>query len=117
MIVTTALVCHASTQLYAQSVSRGEQIVESRCFACHSLDANRVGPQLRNVVGRQAGKVAGFEYSMALSNATHIWNTENIKKWLANPEAFVPGQKMNYQVDTEQDRDDVVAYLLSLRKD
>lgn len=106
--------CDASALVHAQSVSKGGQIVESRCFACHSLDANRVGPALRGVVGRMAGKAAGFEYSPALSAATHTWDKESIKKWLTNPEWLVPGQKMNYQVDSEQDREDVVAYLASL---
>ena len=36
---------------------RGEQLYESRCMACHSLDANRVGPMHRGVYGRKAGSV------------------------------------------------------------
>lgn len=110
-----ALVFGISAPLHAQSVSNGLQIVESRCFACHSLDANRVGPALRGVVGREAGKAAGFEYSPALSAATHKWDVAGIKKWLTNPELLVPGQKMNYQVESAQDREDIVAYLASLK--
>ena len=106
--------CDASALVHAQSVSRGKQIIESRCSACHSLDYNRVGPALRGVVGRAAGKAEDFEYSAALAAATHTWNSESIKIWLANPELFVPGQKMNYQLDLKEDREDVAAYLASL---
>jgi cytochrome c len=106
--------CNASGLLRAQSVSNGRQIVESRCFACHSLDYNRVGPALRGVVGRAAGKADGFAYSAALAAATHTWDVESIREWLTNPELLVPGQRMNYQVDLKEDREDVAAYLASL---
>jgi cytochrome c len=98
----------------AQSVSLGQQLVESRCFACHSLDANRVGPALRGVVGRKAGKAQGYAYSEALGRASHTWDATAIKAWLTNPEQVVPGQVMNYRLDLAQDREDVVAYLATL---
>ena len=34
---------------------RGAQAFAANCGACHSLDANRVGPALRGVYGRRAG--------------------------------------------------------------
>ncbi|WP_245597886.1 c-type cytochrome [Ottowia thiooxydans] len=96
------------------SVSRGQQLVESRCFACHSLDTHRVGPALGGVVGRKAGKAEGFVYSKAMTAATHTWNAAGIKAWLTDPEKVVPGQAMNYRLDEAQDREDVVAYLVRL---
>ena len=96
------------------SQSRGQQLVESRCFACHSLDENRVGPALRGVVGRVAGKAAGYVYSDALAAATHTWNGHSIQAWLTDPEQLLPGQRMNYRLEQAQDRADVVAYLVSL---
>ena len=98
----------------AQSASRGQMLVESRCFACHSLDSNRVGPALRGVVGRHAGTAPDFDYSQALAKATHTWDCAGIKAWLTNPEQVVPGQQMNYRLELAADRDDVVAYLASL---
>lgn len=89
-------------------------MVESRCFACHSLDENRVGPALRGVVGRVAGKAAGYDYSDALAAATFRWDSQGIKTWLTDPEQRVPGQRMNYRLDQAQDREDVAAYLASL---
>lgn len=100
----------------APSLSRGQQLVESRCFACHSLDANRAGPALRGVVGRKAGKAEGYFYSEAMAAATHTWTEAGLKAWLTNPEKVVPGQEMYYQLDSAQDREDVVAYLASVSK-
>ena len=106
----------ASPLVQVPSVSRGQQLVESRCFACHSLDANRAGPALRGVVGRKAGKVEGYFYSEAMAAATHTWTEAGLKAWLTNPEKVVPGQEMYYQLDSAQDREDVVAYLASVSK-
>jgi cytochrome c len=99
----------------AQSVSHGQVLFESRCVACHSLDEHRVGPALRGVVGRVAGKAPGFAYSSALAQSTHRWDVQHLQAWLTNPEAVVPGQAMNYRLDQPQDRADVVAYLAQQR--
>ena len=99
-----------------QSVARGKVVFESICVNCHSLDANRAGPALRNVVGRPAGKAPGYFYSEALESATHVWDRAKLKSWLTDPEKVVPGQEMNFHLDKERDRDDVVAYLTSLSR-
>ncbi len=103
-----------STHAQSGSVPQGKQLFESRCVGCHSLDVNRVGPALGTVFGRIAGKASGFDYSVALGAATHVWNAPRLKAWLTNPEGFVPGQGMGYRVDSASDRDDIVAYLASL---
>ena len=96
------------------SAANGQVIFESRCVACHSLDANRVGPALGTVFGRVAGKAPGFDYSTALASASHVWRYEKLLAWLENPEFVVPGQSMGYRVELPRDRLDVVAYLASL---
>ena len=103
-------------QALVPDVQRGQQLVESRCFACHSLDANRAGPALRGVVGRKAGKAEGYFFSEAMAAATHTWTVAGLKAWLTNPEKVVPGQEMNYYLTEAQDREDVVAYLASVSK-
>lgn len=90
---------------------RGELLYEQRCGACHGLDADRVGPHHRGVVGRRAGSVAGYDYSPALRQADFVWNSVSLDAWLANPEALVPGQRMGYSVPDATDRADIVAYL------
>jgi len=95
--------------------ARGRELYETRCIACHSIDADRVGPRHRGLLGRRAGSVAGFDYSPALHSAQFNWDAAMLDRWLANPEATVPGQRMNYQVPDARDRADLIAYLATAR--
>ncbi|MEO7030819.1 MAG: c-type cytochrome [Herbaspirillum sp.] len=93
------------------NVAHGQELYQSRCFACHSIDANRVGPMHRGVFGRKAGSVADYDYSPALKKSKLIWTAKNLDHWLTNPEKTIPGQKMGYSVADAQDRTDLIAYL------
>ena len=92
---------------------RGHWLYQSRCSACHSLDHSRIGPAHRGVFERVAGSAPGFDYSPALKRSGVRWTAANLNRWLANPEAFVPGQKMGYQVPDPVDRRDLIAFLAS----
>jgi cytochrome c len=95
----------------AGDATRGEQLYESRCIACHSLDANRVGPLHRGVYGRKAGSVPDFVYSAALVSSTIVWSDTTLNRWLTDPEALIPGQRMNFRVMSADDRADIIAFL------
>jgi len=90
---------------------RGEQLYESRCMACHSLDTNRVGPMHRGVYGRKAGSVPDFAYSEALTSSPIVWSDTTLNRWLTDPEALIPGQRMNIRVLSADDRADLIAFL------
>lgn len=92
----------------------GQQAYEARCGGCHSVDADRVGPRHAGVVGRRAGSVPGFPYSEALRNSGLTWDAALLERWLADPEALVPGQRMGFRLDDARARADIVAYLQSL---
>jgi cytochrome c len=94
---------------------RGQALYDSRCFGCHSEDANRVGPMHRGIFGRKAGGVADFMYSKALEKSTLVWTAITLDAWLKNPQALIPGQTMNVTVPNAQDRADIVAYLMGLK--
>ena len=95
------------------NVARGKELYEARCTACHSLDHSRIGPAHRGVFGRHAGQVEGFDYSKALKSADVTWNARSLDRWLTDPEAFLPGQKMGYSVADAQDRADIISFLAS----
>jgi cytochrome c len=101
--------------LAAGDSARGRELYETRCTGCHSLDADRIGPRHRGLIGRRAGRVEGFDYSPALRGATMIWTDATLERWLADPEATIPGQRMNYRVADARDRADLIAYLISAR--
>jgi cytochrome c len=99
----------------AGNAARGKEMYESRCFACHSVDANRVGPMHVGVFGRKAGSVKDFEYSPKVKQSKIIWTEKTLDKWLANPESLIPGQVMGFQVQEAADRADIIAYLKTLK--
>lgn len=105
----------ASLPASAADAERGEALYNSRCIACHSADANRVGPKHRGVFGRKAGSVPDFNYSGAVRNSGVVWDEQTLDQWLADPKALIPGQRMNFRVADPADRTDLIAYLKTLR--
>lgn len=105
----------AAPAAFAADAAHGEEIYNSRCIACHSPDANRVGPKHRGVVGRTAGTVPDFAYSQAVRNSGVVWSEETLDTWLTNPQAFIPGQRMNFKVADPADRANLIAYLKTLQ--
>jgi cytochrome c len=94
----------------AGDAARGA-ILYQGCQDCHSIEKNDVGPMHKGVVGRASGTVPGYNYSPALRNAKIVWTEQNLDKWLTNPQDFVPGTKMFYEVQNPQDRADLIAFL------
>ena len=90
---------------------RGADIYEAKCSACHSLDANRIGPKHRGVFGRKSAGVRDFHYSPALRRLNVVWSVQTLDRWLGNPTAMAPGTTMGYRLAAAQDRADVIAYL------
>lgn len=97
------------------SSTRGADIYEAKCGACHSLDVNRIGPKHRDVFGRKSGTVAGFDYSPALKKLNVVWNDRTLDSWLQNPTAMAPGTTMGYRLTIAQERADVITFLRLLQ--
>ena len=100
----------------AGDASAGQREYEARCSGCHSIDENRAGPAHRGVFGRVAGSAPGFDYSAAVKASGVVWNDRTLDAWLADPQAFIPGQAMFVQVEDAGVRRDLVAYLATLSK-
>lgn len=66
------------------------------CGVCHSVEPgqNGVGPSLAGIVGQRAGSVAGANYSPAMQGANITWTEANLRRYLADPNAVVPGGLM-----------------------
>jgi cytochrome c len=94
----------------------GEKVF-AHCAPCHSIKPgeNKVGPSLAGVFGRKAGTEAGFSYSAALKGQDITWDEASVNEWLQGPGKFVKGTKMIYSVPNEKDRQDVIAYLKTLK--
>jgi cytochrome c len=115
LLMTASFAMAQSITSTAGSALKGKEIYDARCSACHSVDDNRVGPMHLGVFGRKAGGVKGYPYSDALNKSKVVWSRDTLTAWLANPEMLIPGQRMGYAMDNAKDREDVVAYLATLK--
>ena len=91
-----------------------------RCASCHSVapGQNRLGPSLAGIVGRKAGGAEGFNYSQALADSDVIWSAETLDAHLLDVRGFIPGNRMGQVwpagVQDDQDRADIIAYLIEV---
>ena len=115
------LVCLGQGQARAAGDAvKGKSAFERQCAICHTVDKgspNRFGPNLFGVIGRTAGAVPGFAYSNAFkTRAKWEWTEDAIGSWIQFPATMVPGTAMApFQGIAEKDRDDLVAYLATLK--
>jgi cytochrome c len=101
-------------------LAKGKAAFERQCAICHTVEKggdNRYGPNLFGIVGRKAATVPGFAYSNAVkTRANWEWTEDAIGGWAMFPSTMVPGTAMGiFQGIAESDRDDLVAYLASLK--
>ena len=93
--------------------AKGEKVF-SQCKTCHVAEkgVNRIGPSLWAVVGRTAGSIADYKYSVANKNSGLTWSDTQLFTYLEAPQKVVPGTKMAFAgLKKPQDRADVIAYL------
>lgn len=98
---------------FTGDAAKGEAVFV-QCKTCHVTDAgvNRIGPSLNAIVGREAGKVAGYTYSPANANSGITWSPEKLFQYLENPQRVVPGTKMAFAgIQDPQKRADLIAWL------
>jgi cytochrome c len=98
--------------------ARGEAKFQD-CAACHKLEAgaNNVGPSLHGIFARKAGEIADFRYSPAMKKSGIVWTPETLEKFLTEPQALVPANRMPYAgMASAADRADLIAYLQNATK-
>ena len=104
----------------AQDVTAGEASFR-KCAPCHSIGpdaANKVGPLLNGLNGRQSGTVAEFNYSDANKASGITWSEAVFKEYIKDPRAKVPGTKMVFAgIKSEKEVGDLWAYVSQFDKD
>lgn len=107
---------------------RGEKVFR-KCKACHSVEEGRTkpaGPNLLGVFGRQAG-TADYRFSTSMIEAGEaglVWTPESVDAYITDPKVFLKEtldasrvrNKMVFKLKDEEDRADVIAYLMSLQE-
>src|SRR6266478_7877337 len=112
-----ALVLGSSTGLADGDAAAGQQLFASHCGICHATQpgVNKIGPSLAGVFGRKSGTEAGFDYSPALKTAAITWDEKTLDQFIQNPGADVHGTKMVVSVPGNDDRQNVITYLKTLK--
>jgi cytochrome c len=99
----------------AADPAHGKSLFEA-CFACHNERSDAVGPSLKGVVGRKSGVLEDFRYSNAMKRANLVWDEDNLRAYIQDPQGKVKGNRMPYGgLNNPADIDDVIAYLKTLR--
>lgn len=121
LVALCLLAVAGSLPSVAQDAARGKALAD-QCLACHTLTATEdpgPGPTLAGIAGAKAGTRPDFEYSDAFQAANArglIWSDAALNRFLANPQAEVPRNKMAFPpIASDADRADIVAYLKTLR--
>ncbi len=106
------------------------QTVFKKCSSCHSVEEGKnrpTGPNLLGVFGRQAG-IVEFRFSESLVEAGAaglVWTPELMNAYITDPKQFLKDtlgvskvrNKMKYKMRKEEDRADVIAFLMSLQEE
>ncbi|MET0365807.1 MAG: c-type cytochrome [Sphingobium sp.] len=81
------------------------------CAACHDAGPSGLGPDLKGVVGRPAGNMAGFRYSGPLKRSGIVWSPEKLRAFLVEPQNVIPGNRMPFAGIPLSAAAEIVAYL------
>ena len=103
-----------SSFLANASVEQGKKVYK-KCGACHNIEkdsANKVGPNLWNLINRPKANISGFAYSKALAELGGEWTYEDLSQFLYKPKDYLKGTKMNFSgLKKDEDRANLILFL------
>ncbi len=114
LLFITLLVVACSGEVRAQDAVAGEKVF-AVCKACHQIGENAknvVGPTLNGLIGRKAGSVPGYSYSVANKDSGITWDESTFREYIKDPKAKIPNTKMVFAgIKTETEAKALWAYL------
>jgi cytochrome c len=105
---------HASPQETDTGSREGKLAFNASCRTCHSTKDgdNRLGPNLHDIVGREAGSEE-YAYSPALKASEIVWDAATLDRFIEKPEAVISGNNMKPYggISDPEVRASIVSYL------
>jgi cytochrome c len=90
----------------------------ARCAVCHNVAKgapNKLGPNLFGTYGHKMGE-GKFAFSDAVKKANLTLDDATLDKWLENPRALVPGNRMSFPgLKDAAKRKEIIDYLKKQR--
>jgi len=108
--------------LLASADATAGATVFKKCTACHTAEkggANKVGPNLWDIVNRPVASHEGFAYSAAMKEFAQggsvAWDYEHLSNFILSPKGLVKGTAMGFAgLKKPDERANVIAYLRTL---
>src|SRR5947208_7479518 len=99
----------------AADVEDGKALYQT-CAACHTERPDALGPSLKGVVGSKSAALDDLRYSNPMLRASLVWDEDNLRAYIQDPQAKVKGNRMPYGgLSDPKDVDDIIAYLKVLK--
>ncbi|MCI5085903.1 MAG: cytochrome C [Rhodovulum sp.] len=98
-------------------INAGHELFNKECRRCHADDSDHesYGPPLENVIGRAAGSIEDYDYSVALEASGIVWTPAALRAWMEDNDGFMPGTKMRHVgIEDRTVQDFILAYLASI---
>ena len=106
-----------SDMLGDADIAKGAKVIK-KCAACHSFNeggANKVGPNLYDIIGSDIARNDSFSYSAPMKAVGGAWDYESLALFLTKPKKFIKGTKMQFAgLKKPADRANLIAYIRTL---
>src|SRR6202048_5143708 len=114
-LATIVLLALAASSAAAADAEHGKVLFQP-CAACHTERPDALGPSLKGVFGRKSAALDEFRYSNPMKRANLVWDEDNLRAYIHDPQAKVKGNRMPFGgMSDPKDVDDVIAYLKVLK--
>ena len=109
----------AGPDAFSADVNAGRTVFRQQCTICHTAEPDdrggAQGPALNGTFGKRVASTSSFAYTVALRNSGLSWDAATLARFLEAPTTVVPGSSMVNAVVDKNDRDNLVAYLQSVK--